>query len=108
MTPLVIPDSIGNLNHKPVIPDLIGNLTQKKMKEIEVTCKLGKELSADEIQSAAIKALGVSPKAKMQVKYRIMRRSIDARNDILYRYRIEVYKPDEVMPEYILEDYNDV
>ena len=78
------------------------------MKEIEVTCKLGKELSADEIQSAAIKALGVSPKAKMQVKYRIMRRSIDARNDILYRYRIEVYKPDEVMPEYVLEDYKDV
>ena len=121
MTPLVIPDSIGNLNHKPVIPDLIGNLShkpvipdlignlnQKKMKEIEVTCKLGKELSADEIQSAAIKALGVSPKAKMQVKYRIMRRSIDARNDILYRYRIEVYKPDEVMPEYVLEDYKDV
>ncbi len=78
------------------------------MKEIEVTCKLGKELSADEIQSAAIKSLGVSPKAKMQVKYRIMRRSIDARNDILYRYRIEVYKPDEVMPEYVLEDYKDV
>ena len=104
----VIPDLIGNLNHKPVIPDLIGNLNQKKMKEIEVTCKLGKELSADEIQSAAIKALGVSPKAKMQVKYRIMRRSIDARNDILYRYRIEVYKPDEVMPEYVLDDYKDV
>ena len=81
---------------------------KKKMKEIEVTCKLGKELSADEIQSAAIKALGVSPKAKMQVKYRIMRRSIDARNDILYRYRIEVYKPDEVMPEYVLEEYKDV
>lgn len=78
------------------------------MKEIEVTCKLGKELSADEIQSAAIKALGVSPKAKMQVKYRIMRRSIDARNDILYRYRIEVYKPDEAMPEYVLEEYKDV
>ena len=78
------------------------------MKEIEVTCKLGKELSADEIQSAAIKALGVSPKAKMQVKYRIMRRSIDARNDILYRYRVEVYKPDEVMPEYVLDDYKDV
>ena len=28
------------------------------MKEIEVTCKLGKELFADEIQAAAIKALG--------------------------------------------------
>ena len=78
------------------------------MKEIEVTCKLGKELSADEIQTAAVKALGVSPKMKAQLKYRIMRRSIDARNDILYRYRVEVYKPDEVMSEYVLEEYKDV
>ena len=78
------------------------------MKEIEVTCKLGKELTADEIQTAAVKALGVSPKIKSQLKYRIMRRSIDARNDILYRYRVEVYKPDEVMTEYVLEDYKDV
>ena len=78
------------------------------MKEIEITCKLGKELSEEEIQNAAIKALGMSPKAKAQVKYRIMRRSIDARTDILYRYRLEVYKPDEVMPEYVLEEYKDV
>ena len=73
------------------------------MKEIEVTCKLGKELSVDEIQAAAVKALGVSPKIKDQLKYRIVRRSIDARNDILYRYKVEVYKPDEVMDEYVLE-----
>ena len=78
------------------------------MKEIEITCKLGKELSADDIQTAAIKALGVSPKMKQQIKYRIMRRSIDARNDILYRYRVEVCRPDEVMDEYVLEDYKDV
>jgi uncharacterized FAD-dependent dehydrogenase len=78
------------------------------MKEIEVTCKLGKELSEDEILTAAVKALGASPKIKSQLKYRIMRRSIDARNDILYRYRIEVYKPDEVMEDYVLEDYQDV
>ena len=70
------------------------------MKEIEVTCKLGKELTADEIQTAAVKALGVSPKIKSQLRYRVMRRSIDARNDILYRYRIEVYKPDESMQEF--------
>ena len=67
------------------------------MKEIEITSKLGKELTADEIQAAAVKALGVSPKMKEQLKYRILRRSIDARNDILYRYRLEVGKPDEVM-----------
>ena len=78
------------------------------MKEIEITCKLGKELSADEIQTAAVKALGVSPKSKNQLKYRILRRSIDARNDILYRYRVEVAKPEEVFEEYVLEDYKDV
>ena len=78
------------------------------MKEIEITSELGKELTADEIQSAAIKALGLSPKVKTQVKYRIVRRSIDARNDILYRYRLELYKPDEVMPEYVLDEYKDV
>ena len=78
------------------------------MKEIEITCKLGKELSADEIQTAAVKALGVSPKLRQQLKYRIIRRSIDARNDILYRYRVEVARPEEVMEEYVLEDYKDV
>ena len=78
------------------------------MKEIEITCKLGKELSADEIQTAAVKALGVSPKIKEQLRYRIVRRSIDARNDIIYRYRVEVYKPDEEMTEYKLEEYKDV
>ena len=78
------------------------------MKEIEITCRLGNELSADEIQTAAVKALGVSPKLKQQLKYRIVRRSIDARNDILYRYRVEVCKPDEVMEEYRLQEYKDV
>ena len=75
------------------------------MKEIEVTCKLGKELTADEIQTAAVKALGVSPKMKSQLKYRIVRRSIDARNDIIYRYRVEVCKPDETLEEYVLDEY---
>ena len=55
------------------------------MKEIEVTTRLGRELNPDEVQTAAIKALGMSPKAKTQVRYRIVRRSIDARNDVLYR-----------------------
>ena len=78
------------------------------MKEIEITCKLGKELSSEEIQTAALKALGLSPKVKTQIPYRIVRRSIDARNDILYRYRVEVYRPDETVAEYVLEEYKDV
>ena len=78
------------------------------MKEIEITTRLGNELSADEIQTAAVKALGVSPKIKSQLKYRILRRSIDARNDILYRYKVEVAKPEEVMEDYVLDEYKDV
>ena len=78
------------------------------MKEIEITTKLGNELSADEIQTAAVKALGVSPKMKSQLKYRIVRRSIDARNDILYRYKVEVAKPEEILPEFVLEEYQNV
>ena len=69
------------------------------MKEIEITTKLGNELTVDEIQTAAVKALGVSPKIKSQLKYRVVRRSIDARNDILYRYKVRVGKPEEVMEE---------
>ncbi len=76
------------------------------MKEIEITCKLGCEPSAEEIKAAAVKALGVSP--KVQVQHRIVRRSVDARNDILYRYRIEVFKPGEAMEEYALEEYMNV
>lgn len=83
-------------------------VTDKNMKEIEITTKLGLELSPDEIRAAAVKALGVSPKVKDQIRYRIIRRSIDARNDILYRYRIEVGKPDEAMQEYVLPEYRDV
>ncbi|MDE5954997.1 MAG: NAD(P)/FAD-dependent oxidoreductase, partial [Bacteroidales bacterium] len=76
------------------------------MKEIEITCRLGNEPSADEIKAAAVKALGVSP--KVDVRYRIARRSVDARNDVLYRYRIEVFRPGEVMEEYAPEPYMDV
>ena len=76
------------------------------MKEIEVACKIGKELSHDQIKAAAVKALGISPKADFN--YKIVRRSVDARTDILYRYRIQVSKIGEEIEEYHLPDYQDV
>ena len=76
------------------------------MKEIEITSPLGLPLSEDVIQAAAVKALGMSPKQK--AKYRIVRRSIDARKDVLYRYKLEVYRPDEPFSSYELPDYKDV
>lgn len=76
------------------------------MKEIEIACKIGCEPSREEIVTAAAKALGVSSKAVGQC--RVARRSVDARNDILYRYRIEAYRADEPFAEYELEPYKDV
>lgn len=76
------------------------------MKEIELVCKLGKELAESDIKAAAVKALGISPKASFH--YRIVRRSIDARKDVLYRYRIEVCKEGEALDEYVIPEYQDV
>ena len=76
------------------------------MKQIELACKIGKELTREEIVASAARSMGVSPKAIGE--YRIVRRSIDARNDILYRYRIDVYKTDETIEEYKLAPYQDV
>ncbi|MGN1210857.1 MAG: NAD(P)/FAD-dependent oxidoreductase [Candidatus Cryptobacteroides sp.] len=76
------------------------------MKEIELTCRLGRELHENDIRAAAVKTLGVSPKS--EVRWRVVRRSIDARNEVLYRYKIEVFKEGETMEDYAPEEYRDV
>ena len=76
------------------------------MKEIELSCPIGKEPSPEQIVAAASRALGVTPKAVAH--YRISRRSIDARGEILYRYRVEAYRTGEEYPEYRLPEYQDV
>lgn len=76
------------------------------MKEIEISVPIGREPSSEQITAAAAKAMGIAPKAVSS--YRIVRRSIDARGDILYRYRIEAYKAGEDLNEYRLPEYRDV
>ena len=76
------------------------------MKEIEIACPIGKEPSADEVIAAAARAMGVAPKAVSQ--WRIVRRSIDARGDILYRYRIEACRSGEELETYSIPEYKDV
>lgn len=76
------------------------------MKEIEISVPIGREPSSEQITAAAAKAMGVAPKAVSS--YRTVRRSIDARGDILYRYRIEAYKAGEDLNEYRLPEYRDV
>ncbi len=76
------------------------------MKEIEIACPIGKEPSAEQIVAAAARSMGVSVKAVSG--YRIVRRSVDARGDILYRYRIEAYREGETADEYRVPEYQDV
>ena len=76
------------------------------MKQFEISGPIGKELSREEMTAAAAKALGVAP-AKV-AHCRVVRRSVDARNDIVYRYRIEAFAAGETYEEYRLEEYRDV
>lgn len=76
------------------------------MKEIEIACPLGQEPSAEQIAAAAARAMGVAPKAVSG--WRIVRRSIDARGEILYRYRVEAYRSGEEILSYSVPEYRDV
>ena len=76
------------------------------MKEFEIAQKIGKELTEGQLQEAAAKALGVKPGMVGHVE--IVRRSIDARQDILYRYRVQAYRQGEKFEPYRLAPYQDV
>ena len=76
------------------------------MKEIELTCKVGKEISEDELRAAAAKALGVGLKAVGEC--RLVRRSVDARGDVIYRLRYQVCTAAEHLEGYAIPEYHDV
>ena len=76
------------------------------MKEFEIAKKIGKDLTESELKEAAAKALGVKPE-KVGAAV-VVRRSVDARQDILYRYRVQAYREGETYEPYKLPDYQDV
>ena len=76
------------------------------MKEFEIALKIGKEPTGNELKEAAAKALGVRPDKVGDVV--IVRRSVDARQDILYRYRVQAYRQGEPYEPYQLPEYKDV
>ena len=63
-------------------------------------------MEREQVLAAAAKTMGVP--VKKVAGYRILRRSIDARADIVYRYRIAAYETGEDCPEFLLEEYKDV
>lgn len=77
------------------------------MKQIEIAIPLGKELDSQLVKSAAAKALGV--KENNVGDCRIARRSIDARQDVLWRYKVDVCRLGESLDdEYQVAEYKDV
>lgn len=77
------------------------------MKEIEIAVPLGKALDAEFARGEAARALGVKP--QMVGEIREIRRSIDARKEPLWRYRLQVYKQgEEAQTPYKCPEYQDV
>ena len=76
------------------------------MKEFEIAKKIGKDLTEAELKEAAAKALGVKPEKVGAVV--VTRRSVDARQEILYRYRVQAYREGETYEPYQLPEYQDV
>ena len=76
------------------------------MKEFEIALKIGKPLTEEILRAEASRALGVKPEKVAIV--RVVRRSVDARQDVLYRYRVEAYREGEVPQDYVLPEYHDV
>ena len=76
------------------------------MKEFEIAQKMGKDLTEAQLKEAAAKALGVKPEKVGHVE--VVRRSIDARQDILYRYRVQASRENEPYEPYRVAPYQDV
>jgi uncharacterized FAD-dependent dehydrogenase len=76
------------------------------VKEFEIAKKIGKELSDGELREAAAKALGVKTDKVGHVE--VVRRSVDARTDILYRYRVQAYREGEQYEPFKLDEFRDV
>ena len=76
------------------------------MKEFEIAWKIGRELPEATLREAAAKALGV--KLDKVGRTVIVKRSIDARQDILYRYRVQAYREGEAYEPYRVAPYQDV
>ena len=73
------------------------------MKEFEIAQKIGKPLTDAQFREAAAKDLGVKPEKVGHVE--VTRRSIDARQDILYRYRVQAYRDNEPYEPYRVAPY---
>ena len=76
------------------------------MKEIEIVVPVTRELTAEMMETEARRHLGLSKSSP--VRCVVTKRSLDARKDVVYRYKVEAYKSDEPYEPYTLPEYKDV
>ena len=76
------------------------------MKEFEIAIKIGREIPKAELEAAAAKALGVKPDKIGHIE--VVRRSVDARQEILWRYRIQAFRQGEEFLPFKVAPYQDV
>ena len=76
------------------------------MKEFEIAFPIRHEPTEAELRQAAGRALGVKPERVAAV--RIVRRSLDARGEIVYRYRVQAAAAGEMLEEFVVPAYRDV
>ena len=76
------------------------------MKEFEIAFPLRHEPTDTELRTAAGRVLGVKPERVAAA--RIVRRSLDARGEICYRYRVQAAARDESLEVYRVPEYRDV
>lgn len=76
------------------------------MKEFELAFPLQHVPTEAELRQAAARPLGVRPERVAAV--RIVRRSLDARGEIVYRYRVQAALAGETLEDYRLPEYRNV
>jgi len=76
------------------------------MKKFDIAFPIRHEPSDAELRQAAGRALGVKPERVADV--RIVRRSLDARGEILYRYRVQAIALGETLEKYQIPAYQNV
>lgn len=76
------------------------------MKEIEIVVPVGKELDKEEMLRQARRQMGLGNNA--EVTCVIAKKSIDARKDIVYRYKVSAYLPEDGYQPYSVDEYLDV
>ena len=75
----------------------------RPMRTLELTCPLDRPLSREAVQARVARMTGRHDLTAVVVK-----RSIDARGEPVYRYRVDVYGPEEHYEEAPLAPYKDV